>query len=632
MIRKFQLLALSSLCLLVLLAVSVSQAQITPSQDAYTNNADPTTNFGANGLLDVDGASQITYIRFNLASIPSGAHVSQATLKLYVNAVTTAGSFNVDYVNGTWSENTITYSISPALSNTIASGVTITEAGKNQYILIDVTPAVEAWLNGSQANDGLALVANSTFNASFDSKENTTTSHPPELDLVFASSAGTIIGVTTATGSGLTGGGTNGTLNLSLLKTCANGQVLEWSGTAWACATAEGTGTITGVAAGTGLTGGGTSGKVTLNLNTTKVPQLNSANVFTNNQTIVSPQNSAYGLSVSAPNYQGILIEGPETYVGAGLEFATSGTGGTNWQILNTGAEASQGANKLNFRNDSGGLDVMTLLANGQVGIGTTTPDALLEVDAGSTGQTVAVNVFGISGNFGEGVGIQATGGTGTGDSVDGPGGIFIGGGKAGDNIRGDGVDAFAGSGPAGNFTGDVTVSGTLTASTKDFKIDHPLDPANKYLVHASVESSEMMNIYTGNVITDAQGEATVQLPDWFEVLNTDFRYQLSVIGQFAQAIVASEIQNHQFQIRTNAPSVKVSWQVTGVRQDAYAKMHPLVVEQEKEARVKGFYIHPDLYGQPEEKQIEWARHPQVMKKMKERREEQAQLRASAKP
>jgi hypothetical protein len=131
---------------------------------------------------------------------------------------------------------------------------------------------------------------------------------------------------------------------------------------------------------------------------------------------------------------------------------------------------------------------------------------------------------------------------------------------------------------------------------------DHPLDPANKYLYHASVELSEMMNIYTGNITTDGQGEATVQLPEWFEDLNTNFRYQLTVIGQFAQAIVAREIQNHEFATRTSTPKVKVSWQATGVRQDAYAKAHPLVVEEEKEGRLRGFYIHPELYGAPEEK------------------------------
>ncbi len=203
----------------------------------------------------------------------------------------------------------------------------------------------------------------------------------------------------------------------------------------------------------------------------------------------------------------------------------------------------------------------------------------------------------------------------------DGGGGFFQGGSSAAG--AGDGVDSYPGSGYAGNFTGDLFVTGAITAGTKDFKIDHPLDPANKYLFHSSVESSEMMNIYTGNITTDSQGQATVQLPEWFEVLNTDFRYQLTVIGQFAQAIIGHKIENNQFEIRTSAPNVEVSWQVTGVRQDAYAKAHPLVVEQEKEARLRGFYIHPELYGAPAEKQIEWARHPQMMKKMQEVRAKQ---------
>ena len=118
------------------------------------------------------------------------------------------------------------------------------------------------------------------------------------------------------------------------------------------------------------------------------------------------------------------------------------------------------------------------------------------------------------------------------------------------------------------------------------------------------------MNIYTGNIITDAQGEAMVSLPQWFEALNTDFRYQLTVVGQFAQAIVGHKIENHQFQIKTSVPNVEVSWQVTGVRQDAYAKAHPLVVEQEKDPKLKGFYINPELYGAPVAKQIDRARDP----------------------
>jgi hypothetical protein len=137
---------------------------------------------------------------------------------------------------------------------------------------------------------------------------------------------------------------------------------------------------------------------------------------------------------------------------------------------------------------------------------------------------------------------------------------------------------------------GNVTVAGTLTAGAKNFQIDHPLDPTNKYLVHSSVESSEMMNIYSGNVTTDELGLATVRLPAWFEAENTDFRYQLTVLDErFAQAVVSKKIQNNQFTIHTNASHVEVSWQITAVRQDAYAKTHPLVVEQEKPERERGF-------------------------------------------
>ncbi len=181
---------LAVLLLSALASLTGAYAQITPSADSYTNSVDPNTNYGTKPLLDVDGATQITYIQFNLASIPSGASVSQATLKLYVYGVTTAGNFNVDYVNGAWSESTITHNLSPALGGTIAPGIGLTAASKNQYILIDITSAVQGWLIGSPANDGIALVANGTLNATFDSKENVGTSHPPELDIVFSGPQG----------------------------------------------------------------------------------------------------------------------------------------------------------------------------------------------------------------------------------------------------------------------------------------------------------------------------------------------------------------------------------------------------------------------------------------------------------
>ena len=147
----------------------------------------------------------------------------------------------------------------------------------------------------------------------------------------------------------------------------------------------------------------------------------------------------------------------------------------------------------------------------------------------------------------------------------------------------------------------DLQVSGS-----KDFCIDHPLDPENKYLIHSCIESPDRMNIYNGNVVTDQNGSAIVNLPSYFQTLNTDYRYQLTVLGQFAQAIVENEISNNQFTIKTDKPNVKVSWQVTGIRNDAYAKANPMVVEKDKAPNEKGKYLSPELFGQPKEKGIHY--------------------------
>ncbi|HSZ03525.1 MAG TPA: hypothetical protein VK788_28775 [Terriglobales bacterium] len=155
-----------------------------------------------------------------------------------------------------------------------------------------------------------------------------------------------------------------------------------------------------------------------------------------------------------------------------------------------------------------------------------------------------------------------------------------------------------------GNFAGNLNVTGKLTKGSGSFKIDHPLDPANKYLSHSFVESPDMMNVYNGNITTDRHGLATVSLPDYFEALNGDFRYQLTVIGQFAQAIVAKKIAANRFVIRTSKPNVEVSWQVTGIRHDAYANVYRIPVEEDKTAQEQGYYLHPEVLGQPESKSL----------------------------
>ena len=166
-------------------------------------------------------------------------------------------------------------------------------------------------------------------------------------------------------------------------------------------------------------------------------------------------------------------------------------------------------------------------------------------------------------------------------------------------STNGNGITAFGGA-FAGNFVGKVNVTGTLTKGGGAFKIDHPLDPTNKYLYHSFVESPDMMNIYNGNVILDGSGEAWVELPEWFEALNKDFRYQLTCVGGFAQVYIATEITDRRFRIAGGSPGMKVSWQVTGIRHDAFAEANRIPVEELKPVEEIGKYLHPQALGYAE--------------------------------
>src|SRR5215213_9052838 len=169
------------------------------------------------------------------------------------------------------------------------------------------------------------------------------------------------------------------------------------------------------------------------------------------------------------------------------------------------------------------------------------------------------------------------------------------------------GIGVYAEGRIAGLFAGEVDVVGDLTVinGNKPFKIDHPLDPQNKYLLHNAVEAPERKNVYDGLARLDEDGEAWVELPEWFEALNGDFRYQLTAVGVAIPNLhVAEEVSENRFKIAGGQEGMKVCWQLTGSRKDPWAAANPFEVEQEKPQEERGRYLEPSLYDAPEEQRV----------------------------
>jgi hypothetical protein len=167
----------------------------------------------------------------------------------------------------------------------------------------------------------------------------------------------------------------------------------------------------------------------------------------------------------------------------------------------------------------------------------------------------------------------------------------------------------------AGYFRGNVNVTGTLGKGGGGFKIDHPLDPENRYLYHSFVESPDMKNVYDGVAVLEANGQATVELPDYFDAVNKDFRYQLTCIGGFAPVYIAEEISGNQFTIAGGEAGTKISWQVTGIRKDAFAEANRIQVEVDKPERERGKYLHPEAHGVGEQFGIHYEEHKRMEEK-----------------
>jgi hypothetical protein len=183
--------ALAAVVLILSSAVLAQSAP--PSADTYSNSShsDTGVNYGSAVLLVVQTGGNNSYLQFNLSTIPSGATVNKATLRLYVDALVTNGSFDVYQLNKSWSETTLTYNNAPPLGASATGGHPVAVSKVNQFVLVDITSLVQGWQNGTIANNGIALATTTSVGSfSFDSKESIFTSHQPELEIVLNAPAG----------------------------------------------------------------------------------------------------------------------------------------------------------------------------------------------------------------------------------------------------------------------------------------------------------------------------------------------------------------------------------------------------------------------------------------------------------
>jgi hypothetical protein len=320
--------------------------------------------------------------------------------------------------------------------------------------------------------------------------------------------------------------------------------------------------------------------------------------------------NTAIGANAGEPTNGFINTGSNNTFLGLNT---TPGTQLALSNVTAVGANAEVDISNAMVLGSINGINGAT--ANTNVGIGITAPQALLHIDyvPPAVGQDVALITSGGSTNVASlllqnthagGKRLRVGAGTTTTYLASSGGLEFV------TNDAGTPNSPFV---PAITIdtAGNVNIPGNLSKGGGSFKIDHPLDPANKYLYHSFVESPDMMNIYNGVATLDARGAVWITLPDYFGALNRDFRYQLTSMGRpQPQLYIAKEISGSRFRIAGGKSGGRVSWQVTGIRQDAYANTHRIPVEEYKPAQEQGHYLHPELFGAAPEAAIGSPRIP----------------------
>jgi hypothetical protein len=320
-----------------------------------------------------------------------------------------------------------------------------------------------------------------------------------------------------------------------------------------------------------------------------------------------APSGPAIGVAGNNASAGGYAVYGYSTNGGLGVYgqspsgVGVRGSGGSRAGVLGTTSDL----NGSGVEGNASGSN-----AAGVFGVNTTGPGVWGRGTAGGSGVFGQSSGYAVYGASTGGFGVY---GTSTNGGVVGVAYVGVQGNSNGttdsQGVRGDNGGSNT-VGYAGLFNGRVSVFGnlnvygTLAKSAGAFRIDHPLDPANKYLSHSFVESPDMKNIYDGVATLGADGTAVVTLPAYFEALNMDFRYQLTCVGGYAPVYISEEIASNQFSIAGGTPGLKVSWQVTGTRHDPYAEQNRIIVEENKPASERGRYLYPSGYGQTAENRL----------------------------
>jgi len=415
-----------------------------------------------------------------------------------------------------------------------------------------------------------------------------------------------------------------------------NGEVIKWNGamSQWEASTdANSGGDITAVTAGTGLSGGGTSGSVQLFVPPEGITNaLLDANAvesdnIANNSIIDADISGSANISPSKIYNTAMTINGSESIYGTknfyNFDFfwGTTQFSDSVMKLNSTGISVGSTSDpssyyllyvKRNYNTSFSRQGIRSDVSNSNTGITTGMYGSATHTTTGSGGTTYGVRGYSSSdGTYrygGHFEGRTTTTSLTTGYSYGVRGNAFYG--NIGYGVYG--YSSGANTNYAGYFSGNVHVNGTLSKSSGSFKIDHPLDPENRYLYHSFVESPDMMNVYNGNIILDATGSAEVVLPGYFDALNREFRYQLTPIGAPGPNLyIAEEISGNRFVIAGGEPGMKVSWMVTGIRQDKYAEVNRIQVEVDKPPEEQGLYLHPEVFGLSPERSIDYEKnHP----------------------